>query len=85
MNKISLLTVDAAGTLLKPWPSVGAVYGKAARKKGISVNDAELDVRFGKAFIDVQIIAQKEQLEYRSNEIEKKCNNSRQLKFDTDM
>ena len=61
MNKISLLTVDAAGTLLKPWPSVGAVYGKAARKKGISVNDAELDVRFGKAFNDVQKIAQKHQ------------------------
>ena len=61
MKKISLLTVDAAGTLLKPWPSVGAVYGKAARKKGIQVDDTELDAQFGKAFKDVPKIAHKHQ------------------------
>ena len=61
MKKISLLTVDAAGTLLKPWPSVGAVYGKAARKKGIQVDDTDLDTQFGKAFNEVQKIAHKHQ------------------------
>ena len=33
-NSIRVLTVDAAGTLIKPWPSVGAVYAKTARKYG---------------------------------------------------
>ena len=61
MKKISLLTVDAAGTLLKPWPSVGAVYGKAARQKGIQVDDTDLDTQFGKAFNEVQKIAHKHQ------------------------
>lgn len=61
MKKISLLTVDAAGTLLMPWPSVGAVYGKAARKKGILVDDTDLDAQFGKAFNEVQKIALKHQ------------------------
>ena len=61
MKKISLLTVDAAGTLLIPWPSVGAVYAKTARNKGISVNDSELDAQFGKAFTAVQKIACKHQ------------------------
>ena len=64
MKKISLLTVDAAGTLLKPWPSVGAVYGKAARKKGIQVDDTDLDTQFGKAFNEVQKIAHKNQNNY---------------------
>ncbi|MAH25870.1 MAG: hypothetical protein CMI19_02785 [Opitutae bacterium] len=61
MKKISLLTVDAAGTLLKPWPSVWAVYGKAARKKGIQVDDTVLDTQFGQAFNEVQKIAHKQQ------------------------
>ena len=61
MKKISLLTVDAAGTLLKPWPSVGAVCGKAATKKGIQVDDTDLDTQFGQAFNDVQKIAHKHQ------------------------
>ena len=38
-NPIRVLTVDAAGTLIKPWPSVGAVYAKTARKYGIEIND----------------------------------------------
>ncbi len=61
MKKITLLTVDAAGTLLKPWPSVGAVYGRTARKKGISVDDKLLDKQFGRAFNEVQKIAHKHQ------------------------
>lgn len=61
MKKITLLTIDAAGTLLKPWPSVGAVYGRTARKKGISVDDHDLDKQFGRAFNEVQKIADKHQ------------------------
>ena len=61
MKKISLLTVDAAGTLLKPWPSVGAVYGFTARKRGILVEDEQLQAQFGKAFNEVQKNARKNQ------------------------
>ena len=61
MKKITLLTIDAAGTLLKPWPSVGAVYGRTARKKGISVDDHDLDKQFGRAFNEVQKVADKHQ------------------------
>ncbi len=61
MKTITLITIDAAGTLLKPWPSVGAVYGRIARKKGISVDDNLLDEQFGRAFNVVQKIAHKHQ------------------------
>ena len=61
MKKINLLTVDAAGTLLTPWPSVGAIYGRTARKKGISVDDNLLDEQFGRAFNEVQKIVHKHQ------------------------
>lgn len=54
MKEILLLTVDAAGTLLKPWPSVGAVYGRTARKRNIKVNDQDLDSQFGLAFSEIQ-------------------------------
>ncbi|MDG0964860.1 MAG: HAD-IA family hydrolase [Opitutales bacterium] len=45
-NPIRVLTVDAAGTLVQPWPSVGAVYAKTARKHGIEINDKQVDKRF---------------------------------------
>lgn len=54
MRNISLLTVDAAGTLLTPWPSVGAIYAQTARAKGIKVTDQDLDSRFGHAFAEAQ-------------------------------
>lgn len=58
-SPIRLLTVDAAGTLVRPWPSVGAVYGSTARKFGLQVEDSEVDRRFydifGKAQINRQI------------------------------
>ena len=49
-SSIRLLTFDAAGTLVRPWPSVGAVYGSTARRFGISVKDSEVDERFYDAF-----------------------------------
>ena len=45
-DSIRLLTVDAAGTLVRPWPSVGAVYGRTAREYGIEATDEEVDQHF---------------------------------------
>ena len=53
-NSIKVLTVDAAGTLIQPWPSVGAVYGKTARKFGIEIKDEEVNERFYKIFGQAQ-------------------------------
>mgnify|MGYP006088755653 FL=1 len=53
-NNIRVLTVDAAGTLIQPWPSVGAVYGKTGRKYGIEVKDEEVDERFYEIFGQAQ-------------------------------
>ena len=53
-NSIKVLTVDAAGTLIQPWPSVGAVYGKTARKFGVDIKDEEVNERFYKIFGQAQ-------------------------------
>ena len=55
---IRLLTVDAAGTLVRPWPSVGAVYGRTAREYGIEVLDEEVDTEFYKTFGRLQTCKQ---------------------------
>ncbi len=49
-HSIRVLTVDAAGTLIQPWPSVGAVYGKTARERGIMVDDIDINTRFYEVF-----------------------------------
>ena len=51
---IRLLTVDAAGTLVRPWPSVGAVYGRTAREYGIGATDEEVDQNFYQSFGKLQ-------------------------------
>ena len=53
-NTTHVITVDAAGTLIRPWPSVGAVYAKTARGFGLSVKDEEVDERFYEVFGKVQ-------------------------------
>jgi len=53
-NSTHVITVDAAGTLMRPWPSVGAVYGKTARGFGLPVKDEEVDERFYEIFGKVQ-------------------------------
>ena len=53
-NSTHVITVDAAGTLMRPWPSVGAVYGKTARGFGLPVKDEEVDERFYEVFGKVQ-------------------------------
>ena len=54
-HPIRLLTVDAAGTLVRPWPSVGAVYGRTAREYGIDASDEEVDKNFYQAFGKLQV------------------------------
>ena len=49
-NSIRVITIDAAGTLVKPWPSVGAVYAETARKFSIEVTDKQVDERFYQIF-----------------------------------
>ena len=53
-NSTHVITVDAAGTLIRPWPSVGAVYAKTARSFGLTVQDEEVDQRFYEVFGKVQ-------------------------------
>ncbi|MDC0369408.1 HAD-IA family hydrolase [Opitutales bacterium] len=53
-----LLTVDAAGTLVRPWPSVGAVYGRTAREHGIEVSDEAVNTKFYKTFGRLQTCKQ---------------------------
>ncbi|HLP02570.1 MAG TPA: HAD-IA family hydrolase [Opitutaceae bacterium] len=47
---IRAITFDAAGTLVDPHPSVGAVYGEVGRAHGLAATDAELERRFHAAF-----------------------------------
>ena len=53
-NSTHVITVDAAGTLIRPWPSVGAVYAKTARSFGLTVQDEEVDQRFYEVFGKIQ-------------------------------
>ena len=43
---IEFVYFDAAGTLLRPWPSVGAVYARACRPHGLTASPAEVDTAF---------------------------------------
>lgn len=44
------ITFDAAGTLVVPQPSVGAIYAEVARAHGIDAHAHELETRFHVAF-----------------------------------
>ena len=53
-NTTHVITVDAAGTLIRPWPSVGAVYAKTARGFGLAVKDEDVEEMFFEVFVKVQ-------------------------------
>lgn len=53
LARVGVLTFDAAGTLLRPHPSVGAVYAELAQRHGLVAAAAELDRRFPRAFASV--------------------------------
>ncbi len=48
------ISFDVGGTLIEPWPSVGAVYADAARAVGIPMEDAVLNQRFAAAWVDAR-------------------------------
>ena len=51
LDDIEAVTLDAAGTLVEPWPSVGDVYARVAEECGIGpVSAGELNRRFEKAW-----------------------------------
>ncbi len=51
LDDIQAVTLDAAGTLLEPWPSVGDVYARVAEECGIGpVSAGELNRRFAKTW-----------------------------------
>jgi putative hydrolase of the HAD superfamily len=50
MAIVQAVTVDLAGTLLFPHPSVGAVYARCARRHGVEADAAALDAAFPLGF-----------------------------------
>jgi putative hydrolase of the HAD superfamily len=52
---LKAITFDAAGTLLEPWPSVGAVYARVAEECGIGpVSVDDLNRQFARAWKNKQ-------------------------------
>ena len=51
---IRAVTFNAAGTLIAPFPSVGAVYAELAQAHGLDRSTVELQAVFGPAFRVVQ-------------------------------
>jgi putative hydrolase of the HAD superfamily len=47
---IKAVFFDVGGTLIRPQPSVGAIYASVALKHGVSMSDAEVDQRFKSAW-----------------------------------
>jgi putative hydrolase of the HAD superfamily len=54
MSTARAITFDAAGTLMRPWPSVGSVYAAAVRGRGYAVEDGEVNERFYCVFSETQ-------------------------------
>ena len=48
-EEVSVVSFDAAGTLITPYPSVGAVYTQALRRHGIAADCSEIEERFRKS------------------------------------
>jgi len=51
---IEAVTFDAAGTLLFPDPSVGAIYAEVLASHGLKIDPGELDSSFRRAFASAQ-------------------------------
>ena len=51
---IRAVTFDAAGTLIAPFPNVGAVYAEMAQVHGVDCSAEKLQTAFGPAFRSVQ-------------------------------
>ena len=53
MRALKAITLDLVGTMITPYPSVGAVYAVAAKNCGINVSAKSLDDQFPSAFKSV--------------------------------
>ena len=49
-NTIKVVSFDAGGTLLSPYPSVGTIYGERMATHGLHISAEQLDARFREAF-----------------------------------
>lgn len=54
LEAVRAVTIDAAGTLLRPYPSVGATYAEVLRKRGVPAEDGEMEARFRRAFTEAR-------------------------------
>lgn len=50
MTTIRAVFFDVGGTLIEPWPSVGEIYARVARRFGLPDDPARLDSTFREAF-----------------------------------
>lgn len=51
MSRIAAVTLDAGGTLVAPWPSVGAVYADTLRRDGVpGLSESDLEAGFHAAW-----------------------------------
>lgn len=50
MGRVSIITLDAGGTLIHPHPSVGEVYAEVLGRNGLDAAPAEIEARFGRVF-----------------------------------
>lgn len=48
-EEVSVVSFDAAGTLIIPYPSVGAIYTQALRRHGLAADCSEIEKRFRKS------------------------------------
>lgn len=54
MSTVRTITSDAAGTLMRPQPSVGAIYAETVRGRGYEAEDDEVNHRFHRVFAETQ-------------------------------
>jgi putative hydrolase of the HAD superfamily len=50
MSEIRAVTFDAGGTLIEPWPSVGAVYAEVASEFGLECSPVRINDQFAAAW-----------------------------------
>ena len=64
MRKYDAVFFDAANTLLYPYPSVGDIYAEVAERYGVATHGATVQQAFGKAWTNVQALAQDDPVRY---------------------
>ena len=52
LTRIKVVSFDVGGTLLHPWPSVGAIYAECMADHGLHLPAAKLEAAFKQAWLD---------------------------------